>query len=153
SLTFAASSPTTYAGAYYTGRLASDSAGTTEPVQTLAAGLDYYYRGFGSRKRWGDYSGISIDPTDNATFWIYGEYAQTRGTVLTQYPSEDGRWGTRIGKFSFAATPSGSIAGTVFQDNNSSGTQDGGETGINGVTVYLDANNNGSLDLGESSTT
>ena len=99
---FSASSADIYAGAYYTGRLASDPAGTVQTTGTLAAGTDYYYRLFGgSRNRWGDYSGISLDPSDDATFWVYNEYALTRGTVFPSLPTEDGRWGTRFGSFQF----------------------------------------------------
>lgn len=95
---FAASAATIYAGAYYTGRLASEPAGTVQSVGTLAAGTDYYYRAFGgSRNRWGDYSGICVDPSDERVFWVFNQYAMTRGTVIS---SEDGRWATRWGRFS-----------------------------------------------------
>jgi hypothetical protein len=134
---FSASGPSIFPGAYYTGRLANDPAGTVQPVSTLAAGVDYYYRIFASSggvdNRWGDYSGIAIDPSDGNTFWVYNEYALPRGTVQG---SEDGRWGTRFGKFSFvnpvSATPAApdlivsSDTGTDSTDNitkldNSSG--------------------------------
>ena len=96
---FAASGPSIYPGAYYTGRLATDSPGTVQPTEALAEGVDYYVRTFGgSRNRWGDYSGISIDPVDDSTFWVFNEYALERGTVIGD---EDGRWGTRWGRFSF----------------------------------------------------
>ena len=98
---FAASAPTIFPGAYYTGRKTTDPAGTVQPSVTLAAGLAYYARFFGgTRNRWGDYSGISVDPDDDATFWVFNEYALARGTIIN---GEDGRWGTRFGKFSFAA--------------------------------------------------
>jgi hypothetical protein len=98
---FAASAPTLFPGAYYTGRKPTDAAGTVQPSVVLAAGLDYYIRTFGTtRNRWGDYSGISVDPSDEATFWVFNEYALARGTLSD---GEDGRWGTRFGRFSFAA--------------------------------------------------
>jgi hypothetical protein len=97
---FAASGPTYYPGAYYAGRLATDPPGTLQAAGTLGAGLDYYYRAFGgSRNRWGDYSGIALDPADEVTLWVYNEYATTRGTVLGSYPLEDGRWATQWGNF------------------------------------------------------
>jgi hypothetical protein len=97
---FAASASTIYPGAYYTGRTATDTAGTVQPSETLAAGLDYYIRTFGGpRNRWGDYSGISVDPADDTTFWVFNQYALTRGTP---FGGEDGRWGTRFGSFTFA---------------------------------------------------
>ena len=98
---FAASASTIFPGAHYTGRLATDAPGTVQSSGTLAAGLDWYYRVFnGTRNRWGDYSGISLDPSDEATFWVFNEYAITRGTP-TGSPPEEGRWGTRWGSFRF----------------------------------------------------
>ncbi len=52
-----------------------------------------------------------------------------------------------------SSTTTGSISGTVFNDANSNGKQDSGETGIANITIYNDANNNGKLDSGEASTT
>lgn len=99
---FAASAPTIYPGAYYTGRKSTDTAGTMQTPVVLAAGVDYYIRTLsGSRNRWGDYSGISIDPADSMTFWVFNEYALTRGTVS----GGDGRWGTRWGRFAFNTVP------------------------------------------------
>lgn len=89
---FSASAPTIYCGAYFAGREAGDPAGTVQASGVVQAGLDYYVRTFGgSRNRWGDYSGISVDPADDSTFWIYNEYAAIRGTPIS---GEDGRWGT-----------------------------------------------------------
>ncbi len=97
---FAASAPGIFPGAYYTGRKPSDPAGTVQPAETLAAGVDYYIRTFGgARNRWGDYSGMSVNPADDRTFWVYNQYALTRGTVIS---AEDGRWGTRFGSFIFS---------------------------------------------------
>jgi hypothetical protein len=65
--------------------------------------LDYYERTFGSgRNRWGDYSGISLDPADDVTFWVFNEYASTRGTPTG---TEDGRWATEWGSFVMGCQP------------------------------------------------
>jgi hypothetical protein len=94
---FSASAPTIYPGAFFTGRKSSDPSGSMRPAKTLAAGVDYYIRTFGgTRNRWGDYSGMSVNPVDDRTFWVYNEYALTRGTPTD---GEDGRWGTRFGFF------------------------------------------------------
>ncbi|MCL4267651.1 MAG: DUF11 domain-containing protein [Anaerolineae bacterium] len=70
----------------YATRLASDPLGTLQAEATL-------YAGAGSQtgsNRWGDYSAISIDPSDDCTFWVTNEY----------YPSNSSNnWNTRIGKF------------------------------------------------------
>jgi hypothetical protein len=128
---FAASSPSIYPGAYYTARLAGDAPGSVQPTQTLAAGIDYYYRALGgTRNRWGDYCATVVDPSDDATFWVFNEYALARGTVLGGFPSEDGRWGTRWGSFSFSGTGEASeVVGrhlfynqSFFDGNNASAT-------------------------------
>ncbi len=100
---FAASGPNIYPGAYYSGRLSTDPAGTLQSSGTLQAGVDFYFRTFGgTRNRWGDYSGLALDPSDGATFWVYNEYARTRGVSS----GGDGRWGTRYGTFRLvSATP------------------------------------------------
>jgi hypothetical protein len=42
--------------------------------------------------RWGDYSMMSIDPNDDATFWYTTEYIETTG---------EAPWKTRIASFTF----------------------------------------------------
>ena len=94
---FSASAPSIFPGAYWTGRLADDPSGTVRPSEVLAAGQDYYVRTFGSgRNRWGDYTGIGVDPADPDAFWAYNEYALPRGSSSG---GEDGRWGTRFAGF------------------------------------------------------
>jgi hypothetical protein len=101
-LGFSASAPSIYAGAYVTGKRIEDPAGTTRPSNVVRAGEDYYYRTFGAgRNRWGDYSGIAVDPSNDAFFWIYNEYAAPRGAILPQFPLEDGQWGTSWGRGRF----------------------------------------------------
>lgn len=95
---FAASGPSIYPGAYYTFRFPYDAAGTVQSTKTLRAGDDYYVRTFTSEStgsnRWGDYSGSSVDPTNDITFCLFNEYAMARGTALE---GEDGRWATVFG--------------------------------------------------------
>ena len=104
---FAASAPSIYPSAAYTGRLNTDPAGTVQPSEIFAAGQDFYIRTFGGpRNRWGDYSGIAIDPSDDMMFCAFNEYALTRGTLIG---GEDGRWGTRWGCFTFADADSDGV--------------------------------------------
>jgi hypothetical protein len=42
--------------------------------------------------RWGDYSAMSVDPTDDCTFYYTQEYLKTSGTF---------NWSTRINSFKF----------------------------------------------------
>jgi hypothetical protein len=84
---YAASSPTIYAGAY-----GSIFLGNVEHPFTVKSGVDYYVRTLGGpRNRWGDYTGISVDPTDGS-FWIFNQFADVRGAVDSFGGS--GRWGT-----------------------------------------------------------
>jgi hypothetical protein len=84
---YSASSPTLYAGAY-----GSILVGTTIYSFTIQGGKDSYLRKYGgASNRWGDYSGISVDPSDDS-FWIFNQYADTRGSI--DFFNEDGRWGT-----------------------------------------------------------
>ena len=114
---FSASAPTIYPGAYYAGRYSTTPAGTVLASQAFKLGLDYYYRAFGgTRNRWGDYSGSSVDPLDDLTFYIFNQYALPRGTILASYPTEDGRWGTVFGVVPPAALTSRTLI--FFSINN-----------------------------------
>ncbi len=86
---FALGGPNQYLGAGFTGRLATDPLGETVlPVAELAAGEGGYSLVSGTRNRWGDYTGMVIDPSDDTTFWVMNEYATNSGV-----------WDTRIGSF------------------------------------------------------
>ncbi|MCH7677002.1 T9SS type A sorting domain-containing protein, partial [candidate division KSB1 bacterium] len=88
---FSASAPTIFAGAYVTGRAAADTPGTVRPSETVKAGEDVYHRVIGTENRWGDYSGISLDPTDDRIFWVFNEFADLSESSECE---NDGRWGT-----------------------------------------------------------
>lgn len=66
---------------------------TADAAKTLGAERRFF-RGTGSEKgnfnRWGDYSAMSVDPTDHCTFW----YTQQYYTRTNQW-----RWATRIQPF------------------------------------------------------
>lgn len=49
--------------------------------------------------RWGDYTSMNIDPTDDCTFWYVGEYIVNSGP-----PSA--LWQTRIASFTLPGCPS-----------------------------------------------
>ncbi len=101
-LGYSVSSPTMYPSVRYTGRL------NGEVLGLMLQGETSLIEGTGSQSssnRWGDYSGMSIDPVDGCTFWYTQEYFKTTG----------GAWYTRIGSFRFPSCgqPKGSIVGTV----------------------------------------
>lgn len=57
------------------------------------------------RQRWGDYSAVSLDPTNNQSFWVTGQFAREFNT-LANHPEGNGsgfaRWGTYIAEVSLA---------------------------------------------------
>jgi hypothetical protein len=90
-----------FPGLYYAGRLAGDPANTLPQTETvLQAGSGSQINGPGSLSgtaihRWGDYSAMSVDPSDDCTFWYTNLYydSQTNGN--------SSNWRTRIGSFKF----------------------------------------------------
>jgi hypothetical protein len=89
----------------YTARFAGD------PVNQMTQGEGSVVAGAGSQNgsysRWGDYSAMSVDPSDDQTFWYTQEYYQA---------SSAAGWQTRIGSFKLGPTvttsPQGNWVGT-----------------------------------------
>ncbi len=75
----------------YTGRLSTDPLNTMGTEQLIPVGPQ------GSQTtgldRWGDYSAMRIDPSDDCTFWYTNEFIPTNGTY---------NWSTQIASFKFA---------------------------------------------------
>ena len=89
-LGFSVSGTSRSPGIHYTGRLAGDSAGVmTQGEGTIIDGGGSQGAGL---SRWGDYSMMAVDPSDDCTFWYTNEYLQTSGTF---------NWSTRIASFKF----------------------------------------------------
>jgi hypothetical protein len=90
-LGYSASSSSLHPAVRYTGRLATDALNTMQAEASIV-------EGGGSQTgsnlaRWGDYSAMTIDPSDDCTFWFTSEYIQSNGAF---------NWSTRIGSFKFA---------------------------------------------------
>ncbi len=51
----------------------------TDPVGTMAMPLVIKPGEVSTGGRWGDYYDIAVDPTDDRTFWVVGEYRRTNG--------------------------------------------------------------------------
>src|SRR5438093_1235856 len=83
---------TVYPGIRYTGRLSGDTLGQ----MTLGEGT--IIDGTGVQRttlsRWGDYTDMTVDPTDDCTFWYVNEYYTLAGQL-----SSTAGWQTRIGSF------------------------------------------------------
>ncbi len=92
----------------YAGKLASESAGTFRQEEFLVEGTGVQ-KAFGWR--WGDYSGMSVDPADDCTFWMTGEYYTQASQDFSDFT-----WLTRIGRFKFdecTPAPRAAITGVV----------------------------------------
>ncbi len=81
-----------FPGIRYTGRLAGD------PLGQMTLGEGTIIDGTGVQRttnsRWGDYTDITVDPTDDCTFWYVNEYYTLAGQI-----SSTAGWQTRIGSF------------------------------------------------------
>lgn len=87
-LGFSISSSRMFPSIAYVGRLVNDLPGTLPQGETrLIAGRGSQTS---SASRWGDYSMMAVDPTDDCTFWYTQEYYRTTSEV---------GWRTRIGSF------------------------------------------------------
>ena len=86
--------PAVFPSVFYTARHAGD------PPGQMTLGEGSIINGTGSQTgspRWGDYTAIDIDPTDDTTFWYINEYVPATSSI---------GWRLRIGAFSAGgATP------------------------------------------------
>jgi hypothetical protein len=94
-----------FPGIRYTGRLADDPLG----LMTLGEGTIIDGGGVQTNtgSRWGDYTDMTVDPTDDCTFWYVNEYYEISGLPLPlppppiplPPPGTTVPWQTRIGSF------------------------------------------------------
>jgi hypothetical protein len=81
-----------FPGIRYTGRLAGD------PLGQMTLGEGVIMNGSGVQRttnsRWGDYTDMTVDPTDDCTFWYVNEYYTLAGQL-----SSTAGWQTRIASF------------------------------------------------------
>lgn len=92
----------------YAGKLVSEPVGTFRAPGTLAAGTGVQ-TAFGFR--WGDYTGMTVDPVDDCTFWMTNQYYTAESQAESPFS-----WLTKIGKFKFdecTPAPRATITGTV----------------------------------------
>jgi hypothetical protein len=88
-LGYSASSSSLHPQIRYTGRLSTDTLGS------MPQGEQTLYSGLGSQtgySRWGDYTQMSVDPSEECSFWYVNQYQPSNGAF---------NWHTRIGSFKF----------------------------------------------------
>ena len=88
-LGYSASDVTIHPAIRYTGRTPKDALGTLEPEASII-------EGGGSQQAvnhaWGTFTSLTIDPTDDCTFWYTNQYYKT---------DDETYWDTHIGAFKF----------------------------------------------------
>jgi hypothetical protein len=87
---YSASSATINPAIRFTGRVPSDPAGTLGTEATIFQGGGSQTTGL---SRWGDYTALQVDPSDDCTFWYTNQYQKVNGTF---------NWSSRIGSFVFS---------------------------------------------------
>ncbi|MFN8166751.1 MAG: hypothetical protein U0X76_11455 [Bacteroidia bacterium] len=103
-------SSTTFASACYAVRFSSDAVNTFQTDYVFKSGLASYYKTYsGTRNRWGDYTTVVVDPTNQTDFWTCQEYALTPSGGFDRW----GTWWAKVnGACSAPATP-GAITGSA----------------------------------------
>ena len=86
-LGYSKSSGSTFPSINYTGRVPGDPSGTLESEGLLKVGSGSQT---GNLHRWGDYSAMRVDPSDDCTFYYTTEYLKSSGSF---------NWSTWISTF------------------------------------------------------
>jgi hypothetical protein len=145
---YSASSSTISPQIRYAGRL------VTDPLSTLPQAEATLFAGTGSQtgtsSRWGDYSDITVDPSDDCTFWYTNEYYSTTTSF---------NWRTRIGSFKFPGcggsptptptpTPSGTPTPTPTPNPLPNAPSNLTATGVSGSQINLAWTDNSNNETG-----
>ncbi len=113
---YSTSSSSVFPSIAYAGRLLGDPPGMlSEGEETMFAGTGVQ---LGTSNRWGDYTAMCLDPSDDATFWYTNQYYNTNATF---------DWKTKIGAFKFAGTSApaqGTLKGTITACDTGAPIQD-----------------------------
>jgi len=110
----------------YTGRASTDALGTLQAETIALTGAGSQQSGL---SRWGDYSSMSVDPSDDCTFWYTNEYLKYDGTF---------NWSTWVVAFKFPSCGTGAVppAPTNLTANAGNGQVALSWTSAAGATSY-----------------
>jgi hypothetical protein len=92
-LGYSVSSGAIHPGIRFTGRAPSDSLGFLGSEISILEGTGSQTK---TLARWGDYTSLAVDPTDDCTLWYTNQYLKSNGTF---------NWSTRIDSFKFTSCP------------------------------------------------
>lgn len=112
---YSVASASTYPSIRYTGWEVGDPLGTLQAETQLL-------EGGGSQtgaNRWGDYSAMQIDPSDDCTFWYTQEYEAVNQST---------DWNTRIGSFKFSSCGQSSLTATTTSLSSSLNPSNSGQS-------------------------
>src|SRR6184192_2568052 len=135
-LGFSASNTSVFPSVFYTARHDGD------PPGQMTLGEGSIKDGTGSQtgsNRWGDYTALVPDPTDDTTFWFIDEYVPTTSGI---------GWRLRIGAFNLAGGPTPTPSPSVTPTPTPSGCQYTFTTGTDAI-VPGDTNTGNNTDDGD----
>jgi hypothetical protein len=89
-LGYSTSSSSIYPGIRFTGRVPGDPLGSMETEASILTGTGAQVGSYAYR--WGDYTAMQVDPSDDCTFWYVDQYQAVTGTF---------DWHTNIASFVF----------------------------------------------------
>lgn len=94
-----------------TGRLPSDALNTmqAETIAFTGNGVQTCCSGGNPLTRWGDYTTMQVDPSDDATFWFIGQYLAADGVF---------NWNTRVFSYKFLSTIGGNVTYLIAPAKN-----------------------------------
>jgi hypothetical protein len=106
-LGYSQSSSTTHPSIRFTGRAPADPLGTMTQAETTV------FTGGGSQtgglSRWGDYTSMQVDPSNDCTFWYTDQYIPANGSF---------NWNTRLASFQLPGCTTGGNTVTVNNPGN-----------------------------------
>jgi hypothetical protein len=135
-LGYSASSSSIHPAIRFTGRMPSDPAGTMESEASMVVGAGSQTTGL---SRWGDYTAMVVDPSDDCTFWYVDQYELVSGTF---------NWHTNIGSFIFTGCSGSPNFNLTALPNTVTITQ--GNSGTSTITVVPVNGFSGSVTLSAS---
>jgi len=103
-LEYSVSSETVFPSVRYTGRRFDDPLGQMRNERTLVVGLGSQINEDKQEAtdRWGDYSSVSVDPSDDCTFWITNQFQSQKGVQDSNGTRNTYDWSTSIGTIKFS---------------------------------------------------
>ena len=106
---YSTSNSSTFPSVTFAGRAFNETGGLLQGEATIFAGSGSQIL---SGNRWGDYSALELDPSDECTFWYVNEYYPAGDRTSNQF-----NFHTRIGNFKFSSCTSparGRITGKII---------------------------------------